>query len=86
MNRFTSYFLHHRKKKGIDLTQSWQKPLHQQKILKRKVTSQKRHQNCEYKTFADRLTAVSLSNGSHSTGVVKPVYGIPTFPSTAKAV
>ena len=25
-------------------------------------------------------------NDSHPTGVVKPVYGIPTFPLTAKAV
>ena len=25
-------------------------------------------------------------NNSHPTGVVKPVYGIPTFPLTAKAV
>ena len=25
-------------------------------------------------------------NDSHPTGVVKPVYGIPAFPSTAKAV
>ena len=27
-----------------------------------------------------------LSNNSHPTGVVKPVYGYPTFPYTAKVV
>ena len=32
------------------------------------------------------LRTVSFGNDSHPTGVVKPVYGIPTFPLTAKAV
>ena len=36
--------------------------------------------------IADRLKTVSWGNDSHKTGVVKPVYGIPTFPVTAKAV
>ena len=30
-------------------------------------------------TIADRLRRVSWSNNSHPTGVVKPVYGYPTF-------
>ena len=37
-------------------------------------------------TIADRLGTVSLSNDTNQTGVVKPVYGIPTFPLIAKAV
>ena len=32
------------------------------------------------------ITAVSWSDNSHPTGVVKPVYRIPIFPLTAKAV
>ena len=35
--------------------------------------------------IADRLGTVSLSNDNHPTGVVKPVYGIPTFQLTIKA-
>ena len=42
--------------------------------------------NFDYTTIADRLRTVSWGNDSHPTGVVKPVYGIPTFPLTAKAV
>ena len=53
---------------------------------KRNMTTQKRHQNFDYTTIADRLRTVSWSNDSHQTCVVKPVYGIPTFPLTAKAV
>ena len=40
----------------------------------------------DYITIADRLSMVSWSNSSHLTGVVKPVYGRPTFPLTATAV
>ena len=53
---------------------------------KSNVTTQKRHQNFDYTTIADWLRTVSWGNDSHPTGVVKPVYGIPTFPLTAKAV
>ena len=41
--------------------------------------------NFDYTTIADRLMAVSWSDNSNPTGVVKPVYGYPTFPLTAKA-
>ena len=52
------------------------------------ATRQHKHatKNFDYTTIADRLRTVSWSNDSHPTGVVKPVYGIPTFPLTAKAV
>ena len=53
---------------------------------KSKVTTQKCHKNFDYTTIADRLKTVSLSNDSHPTGMVKPVYKIPTFPFTTKAV
>ena len=36
--------------------------------------------NFDYTTIAARLRTVSWGNESHPTGVVKPVYGIPTFP------
>ena len=34
--------------------------------------------------IADRLRTVSRGNDIHPTGVVKLVYGIPTFPLTEK--
>ena len=68
--------------KGRDLTQ----PLHLQKISNSNVTTQKRHQNYDYTTIADRLRTVSWSYDSHPTSVVKSVYGIPTFKLTATAV
>ena len=74
-----------RKRKGSDSI-LWQKPLHQQKIQNSKVTIQKRNQKFNYTTIADWRRAVSLSNDIDPTGVVKPVYVIPTFPLTAKAV
>ena len=54
----------------------------------RKVTLQNKNatKNFDYTTIADRLRPVSLSNDSHPTGVVKPDYGIPTSPLTAKAM
>ena len=53
---------------------------------KSKVTTQKRNQNFDYKTIADRLRSVSCSNDLHRTGVVKPVYGIVNFQLTAKHI
>ena len=38
--------------------------------------------NFDNTTIADRLRTVSWSNNSHQTGIVKPVYGYPTFPLT----
>ena len=40
----------------------------------------------DYTTSADRLRTVSWDNDSHPTGMVKPIYGIRTFPLTTKAV
>ena len=58
------------REKGRDLTQSFDKSPYTHK----NATIQKRHQNFDYTTIADRLRTVSWSNNSHPTGVVKPVY------------
>ena len=50
------------------------------------VTTQNATKNFDYTTIADRLGTISWGNDSHPTGVVKPVYGISTFPLTEKAV
>ena len=42
--------------------------------------------NDVYTTIADQIRGVDWSNDSHPTGVVKPIYGIPTFLLTPKAV
>ena len=68
-----------RKRKRSDLI-IWQKSWHPQNNPKINVTTQKRHQNFDDTTIADRLRTVGWSNDSYPTGVVKPVYGIPTFP------
>ena len=60
--------------------------LHPQKNPKSNVTTQKLNQNIDYTTIADRLRTVNLGNDNHPTGMDKPVYGIPTFPLTTKAV
>ena len=44
------------------------------------------NKNFDYTTIADGLWTVSLSNNSHPSGVVKPVYENPTFPLTATVV
>ena len=40
--------------------------------------------NFDYTTISDRRWTVSWSKDSYQTCVVKPVYGIPTFPLAAK--
>ena len=75
------------REKGRELTQSYDKsPYTHRKNPKRNMTTQKRHQTFDYTAIADRLKTVSWANDSHQTGVVKPVYGIPTFLQTATAV
>ena len=70
-----------------DLTQSYDKsPYTDRKIQKATWQHKNATINFDYSTFADRLRTVSWGNDSHPTCVVKPVYGIPIFPLTAKAV
>ena len=73
--------------KGRDLTQSYDKsPDTHRKIQKATWKHKNVTKNLDYTTIADRFRAVSWGNDTHPTGVVKPVYGIPIFPLTAKAV
>ena len=73
--------------KGRDLTQSYDKSPYTDRTIQKATWKYKDDtKNFDYITIADRLRTVSLGSDSHPTGVVKPVYGIPTFPLTAKAV
>ena len=51
-----------------------------------KVTTLYATKYFDYTTIVGRLRAVSWSYDSHATSVFRPVYGIPTFPLTTKAV
>ena len=48
------------------------------------LTTQRRRQNFDNTTIADRIMTVNWSNNNHPNDVVKPVYGYPTFPLTTK--
>ena len=73
--------------KGRDLTKSYDKsPYTDREIQKATWQHKISTKNFDYLTIAGRLRTVSRGNDSHPTGVVKPVYGIPTFPLTEKAV
>ena len=54
--------------------------------IKNKVTTQNATKRFDYTTIADRLRTISWSNERYPNGVVKAVYGIPTFPLTTQAV
>ena len=72
--------------KGRNLTHSYDKsPYTDRKIQKARWKHKNATKNFDYTTIADRLRTVSWDNDSHQTGVIKPAYGIPTFPLTAKA-
>ena len=67
------------KEKGRYITQSYDKsPYTHRKTLKATLQHTNASKNVDYTTTADRLRTVSWGNDSHLTGVVKPVYGIPT--------
>ena len=74
-----------REKEG-DLTQSYDKTLY----TNRKFEKPKDNTQTPPKTSITQRLRTDLGRAggvtSHSTGVVKPVYGYPTFPLTAKAV
>ena len=57
-----------------------------EKSKKQRDNTKNATKNFDYTMIADRLRTVSWGNDSHPAGVVKPVYGIPAFPLTAKAV
>ena len=60
--------------------------LHPQKNPNSNMTAQNHHHKLRNTTIADRLKTVSWSNDRYYTGVIEPVYGIPTFQLTEKAV
>ena len=75
------------KKETKDRTQFYDKsPYNHRKLHKANRQHKNVTKNFGYTTIADRLRTVSLSNDSLPTGVVKPIYGIPTLPLTAKVV
>ena len=53
---------------------------------KKQITTQNATNNFDYTTVVDRLRTASSGNDSIQTCVVKPVYGIHSFPLTATAV
>ena len=75
-----------REKEEIWLSPMTEAPTPTEKSKKQRDNTKNATKNFDYTTIADRLRTVSWGNDSHTAGVVKPVYGIPTFPLTAKAV
>ena len=79
-----NFFLMKRKRRRSDPV-LWQNPLYQQKIRKPKDNTQ-----TPPKTLITQRLQTDLGRSvgvtSHPTGVVKPVYGYPTFLLTATAV
>ena len=75
----------YREKEG-DLTQSYDKP----PIPTENSKTKGQHTQTPPKTLITQRLRTDLGRSvgvtSNPTGVVKPVYGIPTFPLTAKAV
>ena len=67
--------------KGRDLTRSTDRKIQNATWQHKNATK-----NFDYTTIADRLRTVSWGNESLPTCEVKQVYGIPTFPLTAKAL
>ena len=47
------------------------------------MTTQNATKNFDYTTIVDRHKKASSGNDSYQTGMVKPLYGVPTFPLTA---
>ena len=75
------------KEKVRDLTQSYDRSLYTDRKIQKAIW---KHENAikyfVYTTIADRLRKVTLGNGRHPTGVVKPVNGIPILPLTTTVV
>ena len=75
------------REKGRDLTQFYDKSAYTDRKIQKAMWQHKNAtKNFDYTTIEDRLRTVSWGNDSYPTSVVKLVYGISTFPQTAKAV
>ena len=82
MKRSSNIVIFILKEKGRDLTQSYDKiPYTHRQIQKATQKHNNASKNFDFTTIADRLRTVSPL-----TIATQPVYGIPTFPLTAKAV
>ena len=57
------------------LTQSYDRSPHANRKFNNQLTTKTPPKSSDYTTIADRLRAVSWSNNSYPTGMVKPVYG-----------
>ena len=75
-----------REKEEILLSPMTKAPTPSKKSKKATWQHKNATKNFDYTTIADRLGTVSWGNDSHPNGVVKPVYGIATFPLTTEAV
>ena len=74
------------KKEDIWLSPMTKAPTPTEKSKKQRDNTKTQPKIFDYTTIADPLRTVSWGNDSHPTGVVKPVYGISTFPLTTIAV
>ena len=61
-------------------------PTTTKKSKKQHDNTKTRTKNIDYTTNADRLGTGIWGNNNHPTGVVKPIYRLPTVPSKATAV
>ena len=81
----SGYFLLQEKKKEI-----WPSPMTKAPIPTENSKTEGQHTQTPPKTSITQRLQTDLGRSvgvtSNPTGVVKPVYGIPTFPLTAKAV
>ena len=85
MNFFIGYIRLKEKKKEIWLSLTTKAPIPTDNSATN-WAHKKATKNFDYTTIANRLRTVSWSNDNYPTGVVKPVYRIPSFPITTKAV
>ena len=76
---------HSKRKRTRSDSVLWRKPLYEQKIQQH-IYNTKTPPKPSMTTIANQPQTVSWSNNSHPTGMVKPVYGYPTFPLTTTTV
>ena len=74
-----------RKKEKMWLSPVKKTPTSTENPKKQRENTKNPGKNFDYTTISDRIRTVSWGNDSHPTGVVVPVYGIPTFPLTTTA-
>ena len=78
--------LQYEKKEEIRLSPMLKAPTPKEKSKKEPDNTENATKNFDYTTIVNRLRTVGWRNHRHPTGVIKPVYGHPTFPLAATAV